>query len=319
MPLPRLSDADFVRLFEEIGAARLAKRIGNSERGVYARRSRVEGRIRRQLKSPGLPGSNNMPRREGIEHPGRICFDVKDGIVMIGSDAHYWPGPKSLMHKAFVKLCKELKPAAVIMNGDVIDACTISRHPPIGWAKLPTVQEEIEVAQERLGEIEQAAFKARKTWPLGNHDSRYETKIATMVPELAKVMGTRLADHYPLWEPCWSTFINDDVVIKHRFKGGIHAPHNNTVYSGKTIITGHLHSAKVIPFTDYNGTRYGVDTGCVADPNHRAFLDYTEDNSKNWRDGFCVLTFKDGRLLPPDLVLRWDDSTVTFQGKLLRV
>ncbi len=320
MPAPsRLSDSDFIRLFEELGATGLAKRINSSVRGIYAMRARIEGRVHRQIKAPGLPNSNNEPRRTGIEHPGRICMDVKDGVVLVGSDAHYWPGPKSLMHKAFVKLCKEFKPVAVIMNGDVIDACTISRHPPIGWSKLPSVAEEIEVAQERLGEIEKAAFKARKLWPLGNHDSRYETRIATVAPELAKVMGTRLADHYPLWEPCWSVFINDDVVVKHRFKGGMHAPHNNAVSGGRSIVTGHLHSSKVTPFTDYNGTRYGVDTGCIADTNHRAFVDYTEDNPKNWRDGFCVLTFLGGRLLPPDLVSRWDDSTVVFQGKLLRV
>ncbi len=122
-----------------------------------------------------------------------------------------------------------------------------------------------------------------------------------------------------MWEPCWSVFINESVVVKHRFKGGMHAPHNNTLWAGRTVITGHLHSAKVHPITDYNGTRWGVDTGCLAAADAKAFLDYTEDNPKNWISSFCVLTFRDGRLLPPELVTVWDEKQVTFRGELIKV
>jgi len=222
------------------------------------------------------------------------------------------------MHRAFVSFCKRFKPKIVILNGDVVDLGQISRHPPIGWEKLPEVQEEIKAAQERLGEIEKAAYRAQKIWPLGNHDGRFETRLATVAPEFAKVHGVHLRDHFPLWEPCWSVFINDNTVVKHRFKGGLHAPHNNTLWAGRSIITGHLHSQRVSPLTDYAGTRWGVDTGCIADPAHRAFVDYTEDNPKNWRDGFVVLTYLGGQLLPPELISRWDDESVVFRGEIIK-
>jgi hypothetical protein len=130
--------------------------------------------------------------------------------------------------------------------------------------------------------------------------------------------GIHLRDHFPNWEPGWSCWVND-VVVKHRFKGGIHATHNNAVTSGKHMVTGHLHSAKVTPWTDYNGTRYGVDTGCLADPDHRAFVDYTEDNPKNWRSAFALLTFHKGRLLMPELVQVFDDKHVEFRGEVIKV
>jgi hypothetical protein len=123
----------------------------------------------------------------------------------------------------------------------------------------------------------------------------------------------------PLWEPCWSVFINDNVVVKHRLRSGIHAPHNNTMWAGRTVVTGHLHSQKIMPITDYNGTRYGVDAGCLADPDAKAFTDYTEDGPKNWRSGFAVLTFKDGRLLMPELVTVWDAGHVQWRGDLVAV
>lgn len=281
---------------------------------VYERRRKLEFRLGIQIKAPDHP--NNT--RKAKTHPGRIEFDVPDGIVIVGSDCHYWPGEPSTAHRAFVSFCKEYKPRAVVLNGDVLDFPQISRHPPIGWENQPTVQQEIESAQDRLHEIEKACGRARKIWTLGNHDARYETRLATVAPEYAKLNGFHLHDYFPLWETAWAVWIND-VVIKHRFKSGIHAPHNNTVTGGKSIVTGHLHSAKVIPWTDYNGTRYGVDTGCIADPYARAFLDYTEDSPRSWRSGFGVLTFKDGKLLQPELVMVWDENTVQFRGELIKV
>lgn len=254
-----------------------------------------------------------------VEHPQRVSIEVKNGYVLIGSDFHIWPGVNGTALRAFKKFCDDIRPAAMILNGDVLDFPRISRHPPIGWEKTPTPQEEIEAAQDHLNDMAKAAKRARKVWTLGNHDSRFETKLATVAPEYAKIAGIHLRDHFPLWEPGWSAWVNDDVVVKHRFKGGIHATHNNTMWAGKTMVTGHLHSQKVTPLTDYNGTRYGVDTGCISDPSHKAFVDYTEDNPLNWRSGFAVLSFADGQLLPPELVTVWDDKRVAWRGELVRV
>lgn len=313
----RQDDEEFAVLFEKVGATETARRLNRSVRAVYQKRQSVERRMRRKLRSPVIGGV--QPTRSGGKvHPGRIEIALPDGVVLIGSDCHYWPGPPSLMHRAFVHFCREMRPKIVVMNGDVIDACSISRHLPIGWTSQPTVQQEIEAAQERLGEIEKAASRAQKIWCGGNHDFRFETRLATVAYQYAKVHGTSLQDHFPLWQPCWSVFINE-LVVKHRFRGGALAPRNNTIYSGRSIVTGHLHSANAVCFTDYNGTRWGIDTGCIADPNHRAFLDYTEDSSRDWRDAFLVATFRGGRFMPPELVHRWDNDHVVFRGEVIRV
>ena len=315
-PNTRTSDEEFIRLFEELGATGVHQKTGLTLRRVYQRRAALERKYKRQIVSPSP--RKGITTRVGIARPGRLEVECSDGVVLVGSDMHYWPGPPSTAHRAFVKFCQELKPATVIANGDVIDACSISRHPPIGWTHMPTVQEEIEASQDRLGEIEAAAFRARKIWPLGNHDGRFETRLATIAPEFAKVRGTSLKDHFPVWEPCWSVFINGNVVVKHRFRGGIHAVYNNALASGLSMITGHLHSAKVTPWSDYTGTRYGVDTGCIADPSHPAF-EYLEDNPRNWRAAFAVLTFHQGRLMMPELVQVWDQDHVEFRGEVIHV
>ena len=70
---------------------------------------------------------------------------------------------------------------------------------------------------------------------------------------------------------------------------------------------------KITPVTDLRGRRYGVDTGTLADIYGDQFT-YTEMNPVNWASGFAVLTFKDGKLLPPELceVL---DGVAYFRGK----
>lgn len=224
------------------------------------------------------------------------------------------------MHRALVKFCRKLEPKAFIFNGDAFDGASISRHPPIGWEHAPTVAEELAACQLRLGEIEAALpAKTPKIWLLGNHDSRFETRLATVASEYARVSGMHLRDHFGPWKTGWSAWINNDIVVKHRFKGGVHAAYQNAVSSGRTMVTGHLHSANVRPYTDYNGTRFGIDTGCIADPEHEAFTDYTEDSPKNWISGFGVFSFRAGKLLWPELVTRWNDQTVQFRGELIRV
>ena len=247
-------------------------------------------------------------------------IEVKNGVVLVGSDLHIWPGAESTMLRAFKKFCKELKPIAVILNGDVLDFPQISRHPPMNWEQTPSPAEEIEAAQFHLHEIEQAAPRGcRKIWTAGNHDIRLESRLAQIAREYKNLKGVHLHDHFNLcWERGWSCLINDDVIVKHRFRNGVHATYNNVLHAGCTIITGHLHSAMVRAFTDYRGTRWGVDTGCMAETDAPAF-EYCEGNPKSWVSAFGVFTFEDGKLLWPELVTKFDSERVLWRGKKIKV
>lgn len=301
-------DKEFIELFTRLGGTKTAERLGVALRCVMVRRVRLERKV-----GPIYPPS--APHIQPKEYPGRICLNMEDGVVLIGSDAHYWPDEITPAHRAFCQFAKVLQPKVIIKNGDELDGASISRHPPIGWEGRPSLIQEMEAIRDRHTEIFKACKNARRIWSLGNHDARFETRLATMSPEYAKIQGIHLKDHFPEWEPCWSVWINDSVVIKHRFKGGVHATHNNAVYSGKTMVTGHLHSLKVAPFSDYNGTRYGVDCGTMADPFGPQF-NYAEDNPRNWRSGFVVLTFRAGKLMWPEVVSVIDDNHVDFRGEV---
>lgn len=314
----RTDDKTFIKMMTTYGARETASRLGILERAVYARRRSIEERHGAIITAPTKGG--HVQHLD--QHPAAISLSIRNGTVIVGSDAHFWPGIHSAAFRAFVRFCQRSNPAAVIMNGDAYDGARVSRWPDGSWSDAkhkPSVIQELQATQDALSEIEKAAPKARHIFPLGNHDARFEMRLIQQVPEYAEVHGTKLKDHLPEWEPCWAVLINKDVVVKHRFKGGIHATHLNTQWAGRTVLTGHLHSLKVTPFSDYNGTRWGVDTGTLADPYGPQFFNYTEMNPLNWRSGFVVLTFKDGKLLWPETV--WADSqdTVQWRGEIIHV
>lgn len=312
MPAPVCSDDEFIEIFEAEGASGLV-RIGyyTNQAMAYRRRRSLERKLGRAIYSP-------QTREKKLQQPERHFTEIVDGSVLIGSDAHYWPNRISTAHRAFVHMAKELQPELIVLNGDMLDGARISRHPPANWDHRPTLKDELEVVQERLAEIEKAAPNAQLVWPLGNHDWRFEAYLANNAPEFEGVPGVALHDHFPRWIPCMSCWVNEDVIIKHRFKGGIHAAHNNTLWAGCSIVTGHLHSGKCTPFADYKGTRWGVDLPTLADPYGPQFL-YQEDNPRNHRSGFAVLDFVDGQLRQPHMALVIDDDRIDFCRKIIDV
>jgi hypothetical protein len=315
-----LTDAEFIELWKLHGSATAIHKVtGGNIRTIQRRRATLETKygLLMEAKNP-----NGRPERQQSAYE-RKQLGILNGTVIVFSDAHFWPGIRTTAFKGLLWAIKEFKPSVVICNGDALDGASISRFSPSGVSgKEPSLIEELKACQEALGEVEEAAKEARHnvklvyTW--GNHDARFNARLAANAPEFAQTYGFKLEDHFPNWEFCMTCWVTDDLIVKHRYKGGVHATHNNTATAGKSIVTGHLHSLKVTPYADYNGNRFGVDTGTLAEPYGPQFS-YGEDNPLNHRSGFAILTFKDGRLLWPELVHKWDDGQVEFRGQIINV
>jgi hypothetical protein len=316
------TDEDFIEVWNKFKSpVKVAEALKINIRTVNYRRRGLEQKYKIQLEATddrAKKFANNIHLIKA-RHIGGII----DGTVLVFSDAHFWPNIRTTAFQGLLWAINTLKPVMVVNNGDAFDGATISRYPRSQWQQRPSVRQELDACKEYLKEIEDACHKVRHhtqlVWPLGNHDARLESRLSAMVPEFEGVTGLTLKDHFPKWTPCWSCWPVPNVVIKHRYKNGVHATHNNTVNAGLTIVTGHLHSLKVTPFDDYRGTRWGVDTGTLADTDGPQFLDYLEDSPTNWRSGFVVLTFKDGQLLMPEIARKHSDGFIDFRGQLIGV
>jgi hypothetical protein len=311
-----LTDEEWIESWNKIGSpAEFGRVNGIAIRNVMARRRSIENRLGIKLETFA---SQNPAYAKKIEQtPGHVRrgMDIEKGRVIVFSDAHFWPDDTTTAFKALLEMIKEFKPTAIVCNGDALDGANLSRFPRQDWNKVPTVKEELDACQYYLGEIESVARGAKLFWPMGNHDQRLEMTIIANLPSFEGVRGTSLKDYFPMWNPCWSFWVNEDTCIKHRWKGGWTGGRNNAVNSGVNMITGHTHVLSAIPFNDYNGTRWGVQTGTLADPNGQQFA-YTEDTPKDWNSGFVMLSFERSKLLQPEMVRVWGEDEVEFRGKI---
>lgn len=313
------TEEEFISLWHQHqSCAALARILNVDVRNVQIRRRRIE-----QNRSISLAATTN-PKSPDFQvtlpaNGVRVGVDIDDGVILIGSDCHYWPGIVSTAHRAFVVAAKELRPKMVVINGDAFDGAQISRHDRIGWDVRPTVKQELEAVTDRLGEIE-AVTGAKMHWTFGNHDMRFNTRLASHAAQFEGVRGFSLQDHFMRWKFSTSIMVNGHTMIKHRWHNGVHATWNNVLKAGTSMVTGHLHALQYRPYTDYKGTRYAVDTGTLACPTGAQF-DYAEDSPSNHRSGFAVLTFHKGKLLPPELleVVDEDEGLVCFRGQVIHV
>lgn len=288
----------------------------------------------------GIPSQNVSERRQMIEaalgvelprgrvetwklqaHRQRLNLSLETGTILIGSDLHAWPDIYSTAMAAFVDFNRRLKPQVVILNGDGLDGAQISKHSRLGWDKRPSPAEEIEALADYSTALLRANPNARYIRTRGNHDSRLETYLATNAPLIEGLKGTSLADHLPGWEEVMAVWVNgNECFIKHRGRhSGIHATFNEVRRIGTNFVHGHLHAQHCIPYRNAHGDLYGVDLGMLAPVDGPQF-DYCELDICNWRSGFAVLSFKDGKLLPPQLVtvINEESGEASFAGQVLR-
>jgi hypothetical protein len=315
------TDVEFIKLWGEYGtASKIAAHLNIATRAVFLRRRWIEDHYKIKLNSADLRGAA-YDNRSSHSPLKQTHLGIEDGTVIVFSDAHFIPGQRSTAFKGLLWAIQEFKPKAVICNGDAFDGASISRHDVTDQPQTSVIQE-LKACQGALGEIEETAKAARHnvklvfTW--GNHDIRFGNRLAQHAPQFKEVKGFKLTDHIPDWDFCWTCWPTDDVIVKHRYKGGVHATHNNTVNAGVSIVTGHLHSLKVTPFSDYNGNRFGVDTGTLAETDGPQFT-YGELNPSNHRSGFAVLTFFNGKLLWPELVHKFEENHIEFRGEVIDV
>ena len=301
MPARKVTDEEVIAAFDKYGSPkRVSEALGITERIAYTRRTKIQAK---GIELPSFAAKQHsvVQKSTVIPHDRRVLtHEIKDGVIVVGSDAHYWPGEPTVAHKAFVEIIKSLKPQVIVMNGDVFDGARISRHDALFGAPTPSIKQELEACQERLGEVENASKNSVKLWLYGNHDIRLWKYIHNNAFEMEGFPKTDLWEHFPGWHHGWRLDINDSTVIKHRLNNGVHAAYNNTLRAGRTMVTGHLHRLCVTPWGDYNGRRWGVDTGCLADPTGDQFR-YMEEGPTSGASGFAVLTYRDYMLLPPEL------------------
>jgi len=328
----RFTDDEFIAAWRRLqSATKVGALFGIDVRSIHQRRRNLEEKLGISLPSKAAKPIGGPKNEQGgrlseladfraRHYEADIELEVTDGIVLVGSDAHYWPLIVSVAHQAFCELARRLKPKLVILNGDILDGARITRHARIMWEQQPKLRDELSALQDRCAEIERAAGKAQLVRTIGNHDARFETYLSGSAPELEETTGSTLLDYLPRWRAGWAVHLNRGTpgwtAIRHRpVSGGIHSAYNSTLRSGVHYVHGHLHKLQITPWGDYRGRRYGIDTGTLAEVDGPQFS-YAERAPMNWAAGFAVLSFEAGVLLEPELCVV-QGARAVFRGARL--
>lgn len=236
-------------------------------------------------------------------YPERIELDLRGKTLLVGNDAHFWPGQKSVIWEAFLDVAHAIKPDAIILNGDLVDGTRVSRHPRLRNQNAPRLSDEIKEAQIQIKRLPEAS---EQIWTLGNHDARVDIYLANNAPEMDD-MATNLRELFPKWQFTYAAMINEGfprvipTEVRHFFRAGNHARWNNVMYGGIHMVTGHTHGLGVTSFNNRLGRIYGIETGML-NSNTAAQFEYHQGMPSRANGGFALLTFdKEGNLLPPEL------------------
>jgi hypothetical protein len=137
--------------------AAVARELGTSERNIYARRNALTAK---GIDLPTVKASTSPISRSTYKKV--INCEMRDGVVLVGSDAHIWPGPDTTALKALLLVTADLGKAVrmLIANGDWLDGASTNRHDPFGWQHRPTVKEELDCVTDALHRWRMAAKRA---------------------------------------------------------------------------------------------------------------------------------------------------------------
>lgn len=320
----KISDDEFLKLWNEHqSAAAVCAATGLTMRNVYRRRQSLEDKLGVLLGAadPRAAGRQNNEVVKIVMSSRRDTnrLEIENGTIIVGSDAHYSPGHISVAHKALCNLVTDLgsQVKAVVLNGDILDGGAIGRHPRIRWQKRPTVKDELEAVQARLGDIEKAVKPGTRLMrTYGNHCARFESRLANLVPEFEGIGGFLLKDHLPLWADSDRIDVNQDMVIIHDWHSGLHSGWNDVLKGGCHTVTGHTHELSCKAHKGFKDLHYGIKTGMLADEHQEEFDYRIGKPGMNWQSGFAVLTWVDGMLLYPEFCAVREDGRAYFRGQV---
>lgn len=185
---------------------------------------------------------------------------------------------------------RDLQPAGIVLNGDILDFHEISSHP-----KQPgqvSFEDECNAGRAFLRAIVAQHDGARIVYTMGNHEHRIERYLTAHAPELCSVGRLSLCELLDL-EELGVEFLDRRTKLQ---LGGLEIFHGSIVRVGAgmsakahatrrggSVLMGHTHRQAVLARTDKHGTHYAIENGHLSDPDP----EWTQD--PDWQQGFTEL------------------------------
>lgn len=257
-------------LFSSIESAR--KRICYY-RGLCGNANREKLADKSFAKEPYKYNPYNLP--ESHANPFEP-FEIKQSKTLLISDLHF-----PYQHNKAIELAldygKKKNVNCILINGDVIDFATISKHEN-DWRNR-SVYEEFEAVRQFLRELRKAFPKVKIVLKLGNHCERWEKWLFLKAPEIFDDPEFRLESRLRLGE-LGIDIVKDKRPIKigkltvlhgHELaggSGGVNPARATFLKTLDSVVVGHYHKTSSHVETTMNGSVVSVESvGCLCGMN----------------------------------------------------
>lgn len=155
-------------------------------RGANGKQNREKLTIKTFVKEPKEVNTYNLPESYARDYSP---FLIHQERILCISDLHF-----PYQHNKSIELAldygKSKKVDCILINGDLIDFATISKHEKDFRAR--SVNEEFESVRLFLKTLREHFPKTRIIWKFGNHDERWEKWLYLKAPEIFDVHEFKL-------------------------------------------------------------------------------------------------------------------------------
>lgn len=224
---------------------------------------------------------------------GSAFSDLPDGIEEVSAPVHVH-GTTAIFSDVHLPFhCKQSIIAAVskakrenvetiILNGDIIDAGAISRHPKDQFT--PAFCEEIELLRRFLSMLRAEFPSTRIIYKIGNHDERLERYIYHNAEAIAKLVTLeRLidAEKYGVQMVASKQFVkHGDITIIHgheiNLSGGVYPARSLFFRTRSNTIAGHLHKRSTYETNAIGGGQIRCDVTGTLGKIRRGYMPHSD-------------------------------------------
>ena len=304
---------DYIKKFPNTPNLTLAKKIYKENSKLFIDVENVRSTIRTYTGNSGKNNAKKIKNKELFTPPKPFnpfnlpesyandytAYEIKQSKVLIISDLHF-PYQDNKAIESALNYGLDKKANCILINGDLIDFATISRHEK-DW-RMRTVNEEFNAVRQFLVSLRKAFPNAKIVYKHGNHDERWEKYLYVKAPELFDVSDFQLEVLLKLGELKIET-VKDKRPIKigkltalhgHELAGGaggVNPARSTFLKTLDNVIVGHYHKTSTNTETTMTGNVISVhSTGCLCGLNPL----YMPINKHNLGFAYVELDIKTG-------------------------
>jgi predicted phosphodiesterase len=304
---------DYIKKFPNTPNLTLAKKIYKENTKLFIDVENVRSIIRTYTGNTGKKNAKKVKDKSLFTPPKPLnpfnlpesyandytAYEIKQSKVLIISDLHF-PYQDNKSIELALNYGLDKKANCILINGDLIDFATISRHEK-DW-RARSVNQEFDAVRQFLVSLRKAFPNAKIVFKHGNHEERYEKYLYVKAPELFDVSDFQLEVLLRLGELKIET-VKDKRPIRigkltclhgHELAGGaggVNPARSTFLKTLDNVIVGHYHKTSTNTETTMTGNVISVNSvGCLCGLNPL----YMPINKHNLGFAYVELDIKTG-------------------------